>query len=118
MKKVSVTYHAPKGDSKVTEAFGHTFYDGKAEDVEVEDHVVAKLQSNRNFECGKPSDVEQKRDPAKEKAAADAAKKEDDAKRTAQDVPGRVLRGDVHPNLPGEGDDKPADKSADKAQAR
>jgi hypothetical protein len=57
LKKLSVTYHAPKGDSKVVEAFGHTFYDGKAEEVEIEERTLAKLQNNRHFECGKPSDA-------------------------------------------------------------
>ncbi|MEH2525864.1 MULTISPECIES: hypothetical protein [unclassified Bradyrhizobium] len=52
MKKVSVTYRAPKGDNKVVEAFGHTFHDGKAEQIEVEDATLKKLQSNRHFEVG------------------------------------------------------------------
>ena len=37
MKKVSVTYKAAKGDSKVVEAWGCTFYDGNAETVTVSD---------------------------------------------------------------------------------
>jgi hypothetical protein len=57
MKKLSVTYHAPKGDNKVVEAFGHTFHDGKAEEVEVDDATLAKMQGNKYFECGKPTDA-------------------------------------------------------------
>jgi len=55
-KSVSVTYRAPKGDAKVTEAFGHTFYDGKTETIEVDDHVLKKLQGNQVFEVGDPTD--------------------------------------------------------------
>jgi hypothetical protein len=110
-KKVSVTYHAPKGDSKVVEAFGHTFFDGKAEEIEIEDYAFNKLKNNANFQCGKESDVDpNKRDAAKDKAADEAQKREDDAKRQAQEG-SRPLRGAVNPNLPAEGDDKEGDKS-------
>jgi hypothetical protein len=43
-QKVTVTYKAPPGDSKVIEAYGHTFFDGKPEDIEVEDHVLGQDQ--------------------------------------------------------------------------
>jgi hypothetical protein len=49
MSKVSVTYHAPKGDSKMATLFGQTFYDGKAEEIEVNDQVLAKLKGNSLF---------------------------------------------------------------------
>jgi hypothetical protein len=49
MTKVSVTYHAPKGDNKVVEAFGATFYDGKAEEIEVNERMLAKLRGNTLF---------------------------------------------------------------------
>ena len=52
MPKISVTYKAPKGDSKVCDVFGHTFYDGKAEEIEVSDAVAAKLKNNANFTVG------------------------------------------------------------------
>lgn len=111
MKKVSVTYHAPKGDSKVAQLFGHTFHDGKAEEVEVEDGVLAKLKNNPSFTLGKESDAEpSKRDPAKEKAVQEAAKRDDDAKRQAQQTSPHALRGNVNPNLPGEPDDDKPDK--------
>jgi hypothetical protein len=57
MHKLTVTYKAPPHDNKAVEAFGHTFFDGKPEDVEVDDRTLAKLQGNRHFECGPPSDA-------------------------------------------------------------
>jgi hypothetical protein len=78
MAKISVTYHAPKGDSKTTEMLGHTFEDGKA--VQVEDDtpaqkaIVTKLRGNRFFEVSgeggtayvKPTAAEAKAAEAKE----------------------------------------------------
>ena len=49
MPKISVTYKAPKGDSKVCDNFGHTFYDGKPEEIEVSEAVAAKFKGNSNF---------------------------------------------------------------------
>lgn len=57
MTEVTVTYKAPPGDSKVTEAFGYTFFDGKAEKIEVDERVLGKLQNNPHFTVGeKPAD--------------------------------------------------------------
>ena len=67
LKKVSVTYHAPKGDEKVTETFGHTFHDGKPEEVEIPEEMLEKLKSNPNFECGKESDAKPHFDKTDEK---------------------------------------------------
>ena len=50
MKKVTVTYHAPPGDSRVVEVFGHTFFDGKAEEIEASDLLIEKMRGNRHFE--------------------------------------------------------------------
>jgi hypothetical protein len=50
---VSVTYRAPKGDSKVCELYGRTFFDGQAieiEDSEENQHAIAKLTRNKFFE--------------------------------------------------------------------
>ena len=70
MKKLSVTYHAPKGDSKVVEIWGHTFYDGKAEEVIVEDGIYDTMKRNRFFECGKPTDLtDEQAEQEREKAA-------------------------------------------------
>jgi hypothetical protein len=79
-KSVSVTYHAPPGDSKVVEMFGHTFYDGKAETVEVDDRVLGKLQGNRHFECGEAKDAPQpkKADPAPKVSPKPAPTEKDD----------------------------------------
>ena len=56
-KKLSVTYHAPQGDSKVVEMMGFIFYDGKAEEITVSEALYKTLSSNKHFECGKASDV-------------------------------------------------------------
>lgn len=58
LKKLSVTYHAPKGDSKVVEMHGYTFHDGKAEEVELDEWAIKKLQGNHLFACGQVSDVQ------------------------------------------------------------
>ena len=85
MKKVSVTYKAPPGDAKVTEMFGHTLYDGKAETIDVTERELDKLKGNPCFEVGKETDADDaKPDPKTEKAAAEAAQRADDAKREAQ----------------------------------
>ena len=69
MKKLSVTYKAPKGDSKVVEAWGHTFYDGKAEQVTLSDEFYEEATGNRFFELGKVTDVTpQEAEAEKEKA--------------------------------------------------
>jgi hypothetical protein len=65
-KELSVTYHAPKGDSKVVEMIGHTFYDGKAETVVVDDRTLAMLQGNKHFECGEAKDHKTDYKPDKE----------------------------------------------------
>ena len=52
MPKLTVVYKAPPGDSKVTEAFGHTFYDGKPEDIECSDEVAEKIKANPVFQPG------------------------------------------------------------------
>lgn len=51
-QKLSVIYKAPPGDSKVTEVFGHTFYDGKAEEIEVDDRTAEKIKNNPVFQPG------------------------------------------------------------------
>lgn len=81
MSKVSVTYHVPLGESKVCEAFGHTFFDGKA--VEIEDtpankNAIAKLRGNKCFEVsgeGGTAYVKPTAEEAKAKAEAEKAEK-------------------------------------------
>ena len=86
MKKLSVTYKAPPGDSKVVEAFGHTFYDGKSETVTVDDRIAAKMQANPHFKCGEASDAKAEAHEATEaetKAAEDADKAKAEAQGTS-----------------------------------
>jgi hypothetical protein len=54
MAKISVTYRAPKDDSKVVEMGGHTFFDGKVEkvDSDAEGRLLGKLRNNPFFEVG------------------------------------------------------------------
>jgi len=68
MKKVSVTYHAGKGETKVVEAWGHTFYDGKPETVTVSDEYYNEMTGNRFYELGKATDVSEA-EAEKEKTA-------------------------------------------------
>jgi hypothetical protein len=85
MKKVSVTYVAPAGDAKVTEMFGHTLYDGKAEDIEVTERELEKLKGNPCFKVGKEADADDaKVDPKAAQAEQEAAQRADDSKREAQ----------------------------------
>jgi hypothetical protein len=80
MAKISVTYHAPLGDNKVCEMFGHTFHDGKAEhlddDTPAQKAIVTKLRVNRFFEVsggeGGTAYVKPTAAEAKAKAEADA----------------------------------------------
>ena len=80
MKQLSVTYKAPPGGSKVVEMFGHTFFDGKAETVTVDERQSAKLKGNSYFSCGEEKDV----DPKPAEQDAKAAEAEDQAKLAAQ----------------------------------
>ena len=71
MKKVSVTYHAPKNDSKTVDAWGHTFFDGKPETVTVSSEFYNEMINNRFFELGKATDVT----PAEAQIEKDKAEK-------------------------------------------
>jgi hypothetical protein len=51
-QKMTVIYKAPPGDSKVTEAFGYTFHDGKPEEIEVDDATAEKIKNNPVFQPG------------------------------------------------------------------
>ncbi len=72
MAKVSVTYRAPKGDEKVVEMGGHTFFDGKVEkvDSESEAFLLGKLRTNRHFEV---SEKDAPKEPVKTPASASKA---------------------------------------------
>lgn len=49
MRKAKVTYHAPKGDNKVVEMGGVTFYDGQEVELNTDDHgaMISKLEANQ-----------------------------------------------------------------------
>jgi hypothetical protein len=71
MKKLSVTYHAAKGDSKTVDAWGHTFFDGKPEQVTVEDALYEEMKVNRFFELSGVTDVSpQDAEAARNKSAS------------------------------------------------
>jgi hypothetical protein len=54
MSKISVTYHAPKGDEKVVETHGLTFYHGQAVELDDKEHgaFLAKAKRNPHFLVG------------------------------------------------------------------
>lgn len=72
MTKISVTYKAPRGDDRVVEMRGRTFFDGKAEklDSDADAAFLAKLRNNPLFQ------VDEKDAP---KPAAPAPVKQPDA---------------------------------------
>jgi ribosomal protein L12E/L44/L45/RPP1/RPP2 len=81
MAKISVTYHAPKGDAKVCDMYGHSFEDGKAvqvdDDTPAQKAIVLKLRGNKVFEVsGEGGTAYVKPTAAEAKAMADEAKAE------------------------------------------
>jgi hypothetical protein len=85
MNKVTVTYRAPPGESKVTEIFGHTFFDGKAETIEVDDRVLTKLQSHAMFDCGPIADQPgEDKPPVDSPPSAEPPKEKESGKRPAK----------------------------------
>jgi hypothetical protein len=77
MKKATVTYTAPKGDSKVVEMLGTTFYDGQAVPLVCDEGAMTRLQSNRHFKVGAVSDYDPEKDGVPVKPGGD----DDDDKR-------------------------------------
>ena len=66
-KKLTITYHAPRDDSRIVEIWGHTFFDNKPEHVTISDEAYLEASNHKFFECGKPTDVaEQEAEPEKE----------------------------------------------------
>jgi hypothetical protein len=64
-----VTYNAPKGDERVVEMRGHTFFDGQP--VEIDDEVfLEKLSTNQLFEVAE----RKAKAPAKAKAPVEGLK--------------------------------------------
>jgi hypothetical protein len=71
MKKATVTYTAPKGDNKVVEMLGHTFYDGKGTEVVCDENQMKRLQNNQLFKVGAVSDYEPPKETSKDADAPD-----------------------------------------------
>lgn len=87
MRKATATYNAPKGDNKVVEMGGLTFFDGQSVDLNSEDHghLINKLPGNSHFDIvigdetpdeprpkrGRPTNAERaaKLDPEAQQAA-------------------------------------------------
>jgi hypothetical protein len=67
MKKATVTYNAPKGDNKVVEMHGHTFFDGQGTEIVLDDDTMTRLQQNACFKVGAVSD----HDPSKDDKGKD-----------------------------------------------
>lgn len=80
MRKATVTYHAPKGDNKVVEMGGHTFFDGQSVELNTDDdaHLISKLENNPcfDFDLGPDDGQTQKKRgrPSNADKAAAAAK--------------------------------------------
>jgi hypothetical protein len=74
-KKVSITYHAIKGDSRVDEVAGLVFYDGKPETVVIPEALYDELKNNRCFEIGKPVDLTDQEAQAEKQKEAEKAEK-------------------------------------------
>lgn len=74
MKKATVTYSAPPGDSKVVEMMGYTFFDGKATEVVCDDFQIEKLEGNKHFKVSGVQDHDEQ--AAAEKASKEAKDKE------------------------------------------
>jgi hypothetical protein len=52
MRKATVTYHAPEGDSEIVHMGGARFIDGEATEINSEDHphLMSKIEGNQHFE--------------------------------------------------------------------
>jgi hypothetical protein len=116
MKQMSVTYKAPPGDNKVVEAFGHTFFDGKSEDVTVDDDIAEKLKNNTSFTCSEPTDVKSSDIQPPTEAEIKAKENEDKRKLEAQGASppqrGAVLNKPAPEQPSPEPEWKPDDKEA------
>lgn len=89
MRKATVTYVAPLGDSKTVQMDGMTFEDGKSVELNTDEHarLISRLENNQHFDFqmsaddgkdGKDGETVKRRPgrPSKEaKAAYDAADK-------------------------------------------
>ncbi|QIO34321.1 hypothetical protein [Bradyrhizobium sp. 1(2017)] len=63
MPKATITYKAPKDDSKVCEHAGYTFFDGVATDVDLDDARLEKLKNNPLFKVEEGGKADTVSDP-------------------------------------------------------
>ena len=68
LKKASVTYTAPDGDSKVVEMGGVTYFDGIATDAIGTEEHLKKLEGNPHFKVGAIADYTPPAEKPKAKA--------------------------------------------------
>lgn len=69
MRKATATYSAPKGDNKVVEMGGVTFFDGQAVELNSDDHghLINKLPGNQHFDVEMGEEAPRRGRPPKEK---------------------------------------------------
>lgn len=83
MRKATATYNAPKGDSKVVEMGGVTFFDGQSVELNTDDHghMIGKMQANPHFdiEMGEEEDVPKRNKGGRPSNAEKAAREQADA---------------------------------------
>jgi hypothetical protein len=84
MQKATATYNAPKGDSKVAEMGGVTFFDGQEVELNSDDHghLINKLPGNHHFDVELGEDVPDE----KPKRGPGRPRKEDEAKSVLKDT--------------------------------
>jgi hypothetical protein len=82
MRKATATYTAPKGDSKVVEMGGVTFFDGQSVELNSDEHpnLLAKLPGNPLFEIEVGEDDGSGKPKRGRPSNADKAKAEAEAK--------------------------------------
>lgn len=84
MKKATVTYSAPPGDSKVVEMMGHTFFDGKGTEVVLDDHLIKKLEANKLFKVSGAQDYDETAEAEKRSKEAKASEEKDAKEKAMQ----------------------------------
>lgn len=86
MRKATATYIAPKGDNKVVEMGGVTFFDGQAVDLNSNDHphLINKLPGNQHFDVEVGEDVPDEKPKRGRPSNADKAAAEAKAKEAAE----------------------------------
>ena len=81
LRKLSVTYHAPEGDSRVVDNMGATFYDGQSTEVIVSPEDEERLKGNSIFEVTSAVDHEGEKTPPSPPKAKPAPEAKDNHKK-------------------------------------